>query len=250
MSYTPEKAVREAMEEEEAKKADKPKSTVQDRMKEEGVSGARREKFEQVASGEYEGPRPAGPGPEISVETQEVPDDKPKGRMMPAMEIEGKPPETETTMDVDGREVPDDGDLYDKIRREPLEIKGDPDAELEPDRDAERLEAELDNNEMVRIYRNAGEERKDEMAKLQDDLGIDPQADREKQVTQAVEWLYDNEASDKDMQLMFSALSLYNNGRASWDSVLEAAAAAKAYNPGEKKAEGDYEGPQKMEPEA
>ncbi len=228
MSYTPEKAVREAMEEveaEEAKKADKPKSTVQDRMKEEGVSGARREKFEQVASGEYEGPRPAGPGPEVSVETQEVPDDEPKGRMMPAMEIEGKPPEVKPAM----------------------EIKGDPDAELEPDKDAERLESELDDNELVRNIRDAGDERKDEMAKLEDDLGIDPKADREEQVKQAVEWLYDNEASHKDMQVMFSALSLYNNGRASWDSVLEAAAVVRSYNPDEKKAEGDYKGPQEME---
>lgn len=210
MSYTPEKAVREAMEEAEAEKADKPEGRRMPPM-------------------EIEGKPPM---------------------VMPAMEIEGKPPETETTIGVEGREIPDEGDLYDKIRREPLEIKGDPDAELEPDQDAERLEAELDGNELVRNIRDAGEERKDEMSKLQDDLGIDPQADREKQVTQAVEWLYDNDASNQDMQRMFSALSLYNNGRASWDSVLEAAAAAKSYNPGEKKAEGDYKGPQKLEPEA
>jgi hypothetical protein len=192
MSYTPEKAVREAMEEAEAKKADKP-----------------------------------------------------KGRMMPAMEIEGKPPEPETKIEVEGREVSDDGDLYDKIRREPLEIKGDPDAELEPDKDAERLEADLDSNELVRDIRESGEEREDEMAKLQDDLDIDPQADREEQVKQAVEWLYDNKASNQDMQRMFSALSLYNNGRATWDSVLEAAAAVKSENPNTKeRPAGDYKGPQ------
>lgn len=188
MSYTPEKAVREAMEEAEAEKADKP-----------------------------------------------------EGRRMPPMEIEGKPPMVMPAMEIEGKppEV-----------KPAMEIKGDPDAELEPDQDAERLDAELDGNELVRNIRDAGEERKDEMSKLQDDLGIDPQADREKQVTQAVEWLYDNDASNQDMQRMFSALSLYNNGRASWDSVLEAAAAAKSYNPGEKKAEGDYKGPQKPEPEA
>ena len=80
---------------------------------------------------------------------------------------------------------------------------------------------------------------------LQDDLGIDPQADREEQVKQAVEWLYDNKASNKEMQTMFSALSLYNEGRASWDSVLEAAAVVKSDNPNTKeRPAGEYKGPQ------
>ena len=193
MSYTPEKAVREAMEEAEAKKADKPKGRMMPAM-------------------EIEGKPPM---------------------VMPAMEIEGKPPETETEIEVEGREV----------------LPGDPPTKRDPHfagklKDAERLEEDLDSNELVRSIRSAGDERDDEMSKLQDDLGIDPQADREEQVKQAFEWLYDNEASDRDMQRMFSALSMYNNGVATWDSVLEAAAAAKSYNPGEKKAEGDYKGPQ------
>ena len=183
MDYTPEKAVREAMEEAEAKKADKP-----------------------------------------------------EGRMMPPMEIEGKPPMVMPAMEIEGKapEV-----------KPAMEIKGDPDAELEPDKDAERLEADLESNELVQDIRESGEERKDEMAKLQDDLDIDPQADREEQVKQAVEWLYDNKASNQDMQRMFSALSLYNNGRATWDSVLEAAAAVKSENPNTKeRPAGEYKGPQ------
>lgn len=181
MDYTPEKAVREAMEEAEAKKADKP-----------------------------------------------------EGRMMPPMEIEGKPPKVMPAMEIEGKapEV-----------KPAMEIKGDPDAELEPDKDAERLKAELDDNEMVQgVRRGDWEPSADEMEDIQKDLGIDPQADREEQVKQAVEWLYDNDASNKDMQLMFSALSLYNNGRATWDSVLEAALAAQA----DKKdpAGGEYKGPQ------
>jgi len=195
MDYTPEKAVREAMEEVEAKKADKP-----------------------------------------------------KGRMMPPMEIEGKPPETETKIEVDGREVLDDEppETETKIEVEGREI---PDTGLSEyfegkRKDAERLEADLEGNELVRTLRDAGDE-DTTMDWLQDDLGIDPQADREEQVKQAVEWLYDNKASNKEMQTMFSALSLYNDGRASWDSVLEAAAAVKSENPNTKeRPAGEYKGPQ------
>ena len=78
----------------------KPKSVVQDRMKEEGYSGARRKKFEQVTSDGSRAsapgptrrtPRPAGQGPEISVEVHEIPDDEPG-----------------TEIQVHGREVLDD----------------------------------------------------------------------------------------------------------------------------------------------